>query len=209
MSNVVKYLSFRIRANKSFENRRARNARVSTQRSASNNMNKEFTRKNKKLQFILLCACGLIAYFFCVKVLVTENLLSQDMIYIAISLIIPASIFYILLGTFLDLNTKVTINNSSIIIKKSFKVVELKWSEIIECKKHEKGFGVWAGWRYSLNYNRNGEKQIVFADNNIENMQELIDSIFKLAVAAKFIEIRNDSLLPFFKNYKTSEWRNG
>ena len=108
----------------------------------------------------------------------------------------------------LDLYVKVSINDSGIIVKKAFKTIELKWYEIIEFKKFEKGIGVWAGWRYSLTFDRNGKKQIVIADNNIENLQVLIDSIFKQAGTAKFIEIRNNSFLPFFKSYKTSEWKN-
>ena len=63
----------------------------------------------------------------------------------------------------LDLYVKVSINDSGIIVKKAFKTIELKWSEIIEFKKFEKGIGVWAGWRYSLTFDRNGEKQIVIA----------------------------------------------
>ena len=108
----------------------------------------------------------------------------------------------------LDLYVKVSINDSSIIIKKPFRLIELNWSEIIECKKIERGYGVWAGWKYSLTFNRKGERQIVIADNNIENLHDLIDSIFRKAVNAKFIEIRNNSLIPFFKSYKTYEWKN-
>jgi len=171
-------------------------------------MEKEFKRKNRKLQFIILCGCVLFFYLVFVKVLITENFLSQDIVYIAISIIILSFIFIILLFAFINLNRKVIINDSSIIIKNLLKAVEIRWPEIIEFKKQEKGFGAWAGWKYCLKVNKNGVQEIEIADNNFENLQEAIDLIFKLAMAAKFVETRNEALMPFFKNFKTYEWKN-
>ena len=102
----------------------------------------------------------------------------------------------------------ITINESSIIIKKVFKNIEIKWPEVVEVKKQEKGFGVWAGWRYSLKYVRDGEKEIVFADRGIGDLPILIYFIFRLAISAKFTEIINEAVLPFFKKYRISEWKN-
>ncbi|MGO9376098.1 MAG: hypothetical protein ACLQBD_28955 [Syntrophobacteraceae bacterium] len=93
-------------------------------------------------------------------------------------------------------------------IKKRFKVIEIEWLQIIAFIKQRKGYKHTVGWTYSLKFEKNGEKQIDFADDNIENIRELIDSIFKLAVGAKFIEIRNETFLPFFKKLKTYEWKN-
>jgi hypothetical protein len=170
-------------------------------------MNIEFTRKNKKLQFILLFACGIFAYFVYYRVIVQQDFLSQSSTYIVISIIILATIFIFLLIALVDLNKKIIITNTAVIIKNPLKTYEIIWQDILEFKKQEKGFGVWAGWKYSLKYNENNEKQIMLTDENIENLQELIKYVFKYAVKAKFVEIRNDSSLPFLKNYIISEWK--
>ena len=168
-------------------------------------MDRKFTRKHKTFQLIILCIC---VYYYCIFVigLIRKDFFSEGTTYIAISIIIISSLFVPLVYFILDINRTITITTSCIIIKKPFRIIELEWLQIIEFIRQEKVRR--PGWIYSLTFEKNGEKQIDFADNNIENIQELIDSIFKLAVNAKFIEIRNEAFLPFFKKLKPSEWKN-
>jgi hypothetical protein len=106
----------------------------------------------------------------------------------------------------LDLNRKITINSSGITIKKPFNHISFTWSEITEFRKHEKGVGQWAGWRYFLFANRYGTKPVEIADNNIKGLDELIDAVFDMATNARFIKMENISSIPFLKKPKASQW---
>lgn len=155
----------------------------------------------------MIILIAVFAYIFFLRPLVSQNFLSQGIIYVCISIIIIGLFFVMMLYEMLDLTRKIVISDTTIMINKPFKVIEINWQDILEFKKQEKGFAENAGWKYLLKYhNGRGEKQVELADNNIENLHELITLIFENAKKSKFIQIKNDTFLPFFKNYVISEW---
>jgi hypothetical protein len=171
-------------------------------------MKKEFKRKNVIFQLILILGLGVFASFIYGQLFITDDFLTQSLTYKFITTIILISIGIFLLGSFRDLYKKITINGTGITINNLLKKHEIKWTEVTEFRKQHKGIGAWAGYRYIIRYESYEVKELEIADNNIENVQELINSIFKFATNAKFIKIRNDSFLPFIKNYNISNWKN-
>jgi len=168
----------------------------------------ELKPKNKIFGYILLCFY-MVLILLIYKVLIPENLLTLGVVYITISVGILLLIIFHSLYIFIYLKRKITITRESLTIKKPFSFLEIQWPDTTEFIKQEKGFGLWAGWKYLLKFNRNSEKQIQIADQNeFADIHMLIYLIFRYATGAKFLEIRNDTLIPFIKNYKISKWEN-
>ena len=167
-------------------------------------MKKVFTRKCKLLQIVLLILATIIGLFFA---MIPFSIAYQtgSRLYLFASFLILLLVALISFPM-LDLNRKITIDSSGITIKKSFKLISFSWSEITEFRKHERGIGHWAGWRYYLFADKYGSKQIVIADNNIEGLDELIDAIFDMAINARFVKIENISAIPFLRKSEISEW---
>ena len=126
--------------------------------------------------------------------------------YIFTSFLIILLLIALISYPMLDLNRKITIDSSGITIKKPFNHISFIWPEITEFRKHQKGIGQWAGWRYYLSTGKYGSKKIEIADNNIKGLDELIDAIFDLAINASFVKIENTSPIPFLKKIKISQW---
>ena len=94
------------RSNISIEWTRYKTRASHAARSASILMKKEFTCKNKKVQLIIISICSLFSYLFYGSALISENFLSQGMVYIIISIIILSLLSFFLLYAIFDLNSK-------------------------------------------------------------------------------------------------------
>ena len=167
-------------------------------------MKKVFTRKCKLLQIILLSLATIIGVYIAM-IPFSIGYQTESKSYIFTSFLIILLLLYFILYPLLDINRKITIDSSGITIKKHFNSISFIWPEITEFRKHEKGVGQWAGWRYYLSANKYGSMQIEIADNNIEGLDELIDAVFDMAINASFVKIENISSIPFINKIKISQ----
>ena len=166
-----------------------------------------FTRKCRWLQLSIYAACGAFGLFYSYLIFPKGALAESILLTTFISILIIAW-FALLFSGFTEAYRKITIDNLGITCKSGFKKNHFEWPEISEFKKHEKGIGLWAGFRYYLSSDQAEKKNIKIADNNIENLEQLIDIVFEKAINAKFIKIENQARLPFFKSLQKSVWAN-
>jgi len=171
-------------------------------------MEHTFTRKCKWLQLSIYVALTAFGIFYSYLIFPKGELAENIPLVAFISFLIIAWFAY-LLSAVVDTYRKITINISGITCKTGFKKIHYEWPEITEFRKHHKGIGTWAGFKYYISSNETGKKNFKLADNNIENLEQLIKIIFKNAINAKFIKIENQSKLPFLKSLQKSMWANG
>ena len=164
-----------------------------------------FTYESRVLSFIIWCLFGIVYYLY-IRAIIPIDFRSESTIYIVVSLLLVSAIIFGYIYVFLYLYGKIIISRSGIIVKRPFKKFEFEWSEIVEFRKYNNGYGLWAGWRYYLSATKYGAKHVKIADKYIKDIDVLISIIFRNATNARFNKIENNTVLPFVKKYKMSKW---
>ena len=168
-------------------------------------MERVFRRKFKLLQGFIYFAISAFGIFYSYLIF-PKGALAENVILTIFTSVLIIFCTALLFTGIVDINREIYIHNEGLTCKSGFKTTSFKWSEISEFKKHEKGIGLWAGFRYYLSSTETGKRNIQIADKNIENIEQLIEIVFRKAINANFVKIENQAKLPFFKSMNKSVW---
>jgi len=168
-------------------------------------MSKEYRVKNRGAQYLALY----ISFLFVVMlkgVLVPEEYEAESILYLSVVAALFAVVTAFFVCAIWNMNKKITTDYRGIVIDRPFRRIELKWDEIAEFGRTEKGYGTVGGWRYYLK-SQDRAKQIIFADSTLDNLDDLISTIFENAKKSRFIQISNEAEMPFAKDWHIERWK--
>jgi hypothetical protein len=152
---------------------------------------------------IIAIVFGLIFYGF-----FRDAYSSQSNGYMAAILIIFGGLYYSLFIGFKHNATKIIVNDDALIIDMPFKDQRIfRWHEIKEFGRYKKAAPYSYRWFFYFKTMKTETKKILLFSELIVEGQDLIDTIFSKAVNAKFVVIRNISLIPFIKKNIIENWK--
>ncbi|HMF47704.1 MAG TPA: hypothetical protein VK603_03610 [Candidatus Saccharimonadales bacterium] len=134
----------------------------------------------------------------------SAEVLSDRMVAIGLGLCFLWLPLYSLLAIFGVIN--VTTSSRGLTIKNALTTRSVNWEEVTEFGTYRRiGYQQYFTVFY-LKANRYGDRKIHVCGPSIENINALLDEVFRKAVNARFVRIENEALIPFTRKMKIVPW---
>jgi hypothetical protein len=163
----------------------------------------------------LVLVASIIGIFVCAmlaKGFLADALGSQEFLYRLITAIIGLLFLFctvwILIVNLMNLAgvRKVITHDENLSVQNISSVRTIKWEEITEFGTYTVGFGHHRNRRYYLKAREYGDKRIDVCTQYLENVKDLIDTVFLRATNAKFVIVENVAWIPFTKQIQLVTW---
>lgn len=151
--------------------------------------------------------CAILAKGFLAEALRSEELLYRLIVAI-IGLVFALCALWIVISILLNLAgaRKIITRDESLIIRNLSSVRTIGWEDITEFGTYKAGFAYSRKRHFYLKAREYGDKRIDLCTRYLENIKELIDTIFLRATNAKFVIVENIAWIPFTKNVQLIPW---
>ena len=153
------------------------------------------------LKTIISILAFLFFYIF-IRPMLLDEIGSTNRIYqsilLGVSVLFIAGMYHI----YKEYNLKIMTDDTGLTLIKDKMKTKYMWDEISEFGKIHTGYGLGSGFQYFLRTFGEDKKRIMLSINGLDQLDNLIETIYENAKDASFMIINNVTEVPFAKEWK-------